>query len=89
MPLRSSRISMEQDEPTTVQLDSIEKIHDTILKVCVNIKLVNLFKEKKTKPIKFGIWLQHVTKFLTASYCDLVSTIKRSILHRPKCLPRE
>ena len=34
MPLRSARMSLEQEEPTIVKLDTIDKIQDVIVKVC-------------------------------------------------------
>ena len=37
MPLRSSRLSMEQDEPAAVQFDTIDKIQDIVTKVCYNV----------------------------------------------------
>ena len=37
MPLRSSRMSMEQEAPAVVKLDTIEKIQDVIIKVCYPI----------------------------------------------------
>ncbi|CAB4044967.1 Hypothetical predicted protein, partial [Paramuricea clavata] len=33
IPLRSSRMSMEQEEPAAVQLDSIEKIQDIVVQI--------------------------------------------------------
>ena len=34
MPLRSARMSLEQEEPAIVKLDTIDKIQDVIFKVC-------------------------------------------------------
>ena len=34
MPLRSSRMSLEIDEPAEMKLDTIDKIQDIVRKVC-------------------------------------------------------
>ena len=41
LPLRSSRMLMEQDEPTDIQLDTTETIHDIVVKVCILRKCIS------------------------------------------------